>query len=172
MTSWFARVLTDMHGRKISGQTIYRRLAETGPYARRPVVCVPMTASKRKDRLLWSKNIGRRHYKDGNVFISVMSLQTEGCLSSLNLERKWSSLSSLLRNRNRQIGILPKLRRIASDVLVGVNNSLLSDFHEISDFFLHDEAGIVKLGVWKWKIQSKICGGNRPPCNTKIDLVS
>ncbi|GFV67982.1 hypothetical protein TNCV_1872641 [Trichonephila clavipes] len=34
-----------MSGRRISRQTVYSRLAETGLYAQRPGLCVPLTAS-------------------------------------------------------------------------------------------------------------------------------
>ncbi|GFS81841.1 transposable element Tcb1 transposase [Trichonephila clavipes] len=42
-------------GRKITRQTVYRRLAKTGLYALRPVVCVPSTASNKKDELSWNR---------------------------------------------------------------------------------------------------------------------
>ncbi|GFU15198.1 hypothetical protein TNCV_4559101 [Trichonephila clavipes] len=47
----FACDLAVVSGRKISRQTVYSRLEETGLYARRPVWCVPLTASSRKDRI-------------------------------------------------------------------------------------------------------------------------
>ena len=40
-------------GRTISTQTVRNRLREGGLYARRPMVCVPLTARHRVDRRLW-----------------------------------------------------------------------------------------------------------------------
>ncbi|GFS99553.1 hypothetical protein TNCV_2802821 [Trichonephila clavipes] len=51
-TPQLSRDLAAVRGR-ISRQTLYNRLAETVLYARRPVLCVPLTASYKKDRLLW-----------------------------------------------------------------------------------------------------------------------
>ncbi|GFY04390.1 hypothetical protein TNCV_4414781 [Trichonephila clavipes] len=52
-----------------------------------------------------AENISRRHHKNEDVFFSEMSQNVPKAFSSsLHLERKWSSLSSLLRNKNRQIG--------------------------------------------------------------------
>ncbi|GFX95432.1 transposable element Tcb2 transposase [Trichonephila clavipes] len=47
-------VLAVVSGRRIFWQTVNRRLAETGIYARCSIWCVPLTASSRKDQLLWS----------------------------------------------------------------------------------------------------------------------
>ncbi|KFM64981.1 Transposable element Tcb1 transposase, partial [Stegodyphus mimosarum] len=42
-------------GTTISRQTVYRRLGQIGLYARRPVTCVPLTATHCRLRLAWSK---------------------------------------------------------------------------------------------------------------------
>ncbi|GFV53430.1 ankyrin repeat and sterile alpha motif domain-containing protein 1B [Trichonephila clavipes] len=52
--SQLARDLAALSGRRISRQTVYKRLAENGIYTRRPVVDVFLTASNRKHRLLRS----------------------------------------------------------------------------------------------------------------------
>ncbi|GFV31313.1 hypothetical protein TNCV_4869031 [Trichonephila clavipes] len=41
--------------RKISRQTVNKHLAGTGFYTQRPIVCVSLTGSNRKDQLLWSR---------------------------------------------------------------------------------------------------------------------
>ncbi|GFX15507.1 HTH_Tnp_Tc3_2 domain-containing protein [Trichonephila clavipes] len=42
-------------GTAVSRQTVYRRLGPIGLYARRPVRCVPLTATHRRLRLTWSR---------------------------------------------------------------------------------------------------------------------
>ncbi|GFW91948.1 transposable element Tcb2 transposase [Trichonephila clavipes] len=42
-------------GTTVSRQTMYRRLGHIGLYARRPVRCVPLTASHCRLRLIWSR---------------------------------------------------------------------------------------------------------------------
>ncbi|GFU95870.1 transposable element Tcb2 transposase [Trichonephila clavipes] len=39
----------------VSRQTVYRRLGHIGLYARRPVRCVPLTATHCRQRLTWSR---------------------------------------------------------------------------------------------------------------------
>ncbi|GFT81842.1 HTH_Tnp_Tc3_2 domain-containing protein [Trichonephila clavipes] len=41
--------------RPVSRQTVYRRLRHIGLYARRPVRCVPLTATRCRLRLTWSR---------------------------------------------------------------------------------------------------------------------
>ncbi|GFW88256.1 HTH_Tnp_Tc3_2 domain-containing protein [Trichonephila clavipes] len=41
-------------GTTVSRQTVYRRLGHIGLYARRPVRCVPLTATHCRLRLTWS----------------------------------------------------------------------------------------------------------------------
>ncbi|GFX56082.1 hypothetical protein TNCV_1954021 [Trichonephila clavipes] len=55
MAPQLVRDLLAVPGR-IFRQTVYRRLAETGFYARRPIVYVHLNAYNRKVRLLWSQN--------------------------------------------------------------------------------------------------------------------
>lgn len=40
---------------RVSRQTVYRRLNEGGLYARRPMICIPLTPSHRRDRLTWCR---------------------------------------------------------------------------------------------------------------------
>ncbi|GFV34327.1 transposable element Tcb2 transposase [Trichonephila clavipes] len=47
--------LSAVSGRRVSRKTVYRRLAETGLYAQRSVLYVPLTASNRKDLLSRSR---------------------------------------------------------------------------------------------------------------------
>ncbi|GFT42885.1 a disintegrin and metalloproteinase with thrombospondin motifs 7 [Trichonephila clavipes] len=49
------RVTTPTNGTTVSRQTVYRRLGHIGLYARRPVRCVPLTATHRRLRLTWSR---------------------------------------------------------------------------------------------------------------------
>ncbi|GFW84079.1 transposable element Tcb1 transposase [Trichonephila clavipes] len=42
-------------GTTVSRQTVYRRLGHIGLYARRPVRCVPLTATHCRLRLTWSR---------------------------------------------------------------------------------------------------------------------
>ncbi|GFW99077.1 transposable element Tcb1 transposase [Trichonephila clavipes] len=49
------RQLSSATGTTISRQTVYRRLGHLGLYARRPVRCVPLTATHCRLRLTWSR---------------------------------------------------------------------------------------------------------------------
>ncbi|GFX24818.1 uncharacterized protein LOC103524116 [Trichonephila clavipes] len=66
--------------------------------------------------------------------------------------------------------ILPKSRRIASGILVGVRKGLISDFHEISILSSYNGAEIIKLDVWKRKRHFRVYGCYSPPGNTKLDF--
>ncbi|GFY35951.1 HTH_Tnp_Tc3_2 domain-containing protein [Trichonephila clavipes] len=50
-----SRQLSSANGTTVSRQTVYRRLGHIGLYARRPVRCVPLTATHRRLRLTWSR---------------------------------------------------------------------------------------------------------------------
>ncbi|GFY16486.1 HTH_Tnp_Tc3_2 domain-containing protein [Trichonephila clavipes] len=50
-----SRQLSSATGTTVSRQTVYRRLGHIGLYARRPVRCVPLTATHCRLRLTWSK---------------------------------------------------------------------------------------------------------------------
>ncbi|GFV29017.1 transposable element Tcb1 transposase [Trichonephila clavipes] len=50
-----SRQLSSATGTTISRQTVYRRLGHIGLYARRPVRCVPLTATHCRLRLTWSR---------------------------------------------------------------------------------------------------------------------
>ncbi|GFW80774.1 transposable element Tcb1 transposase [Trichonephila clavipes] len=50
-----SRQLSSATGTTFSRQTVYRRLGHIGLYARRPVRCVPLTATHCHMRLTWSR---------------------------------------------------------------------------------------------------------------------
>ncbi|GFU45718.1 transposable element Tcb2 transposase [Trichonephila clavipes] len=50
-----SRQLSSVTGTTVSRQTVYRRLGRIGLYTRRPVICVPLTATHCCLRLTWSK---------------------------------------------------------------------------------------------------------------------
>ncbi|GFT02739.1 HTH_Tnp_Tc3_2 domain-containing protein [Trichonephila clavipes] len=50
-----SRQLSSATGTTVSMQTVYRRLGHIGIYARRPVRCVPLTATHCRLRLTWSR---------------------------------------------------------------------------------------------------------------------
>ncbi|GFW40179.1 transposable element Tcb1 transposase [Trichonephila clavipes] len=49
------RFQNDATGTTVSRQTVYRRLGHIGLYARRPVRCVPLTATHCRLRLIWNR---------------------------------------------------------------------------------------------------------------------
>ncbi|GFV80712.1 transposable element Tcb1 transposase [Trichonephila clavipes] len=53
--SGLSRQLSSATGTTVSRQTVYRRLGDIGLYARRPVRCVPLTATHCRLRLTWSR---------------------------------------------------------------------------------------------------------------------
>ncbi|GFY22496.1 transposable element Tcb1 transposase [Trichonephila clavipes] len=53
--SYLSRQLSSATGTTVSRQTVYRRLGHIGLYARRPVRCVPLTATHCRLRLTWSR---------------------------------------------------------------------------------------------------------------------
>ncbi|GFW84370.1 transposable element Tcb1 transposase [Trichonephila clavipes] len=53
--SELSRQLSSATGTTVSRQTVYRRLEHIGLYARRPVRCVPLTATHCRLRLTWSR---------------------------------------------------------------------------------------------------------------------
>ncbi|GFX62012.1 HTH_Tnp_Tc3_2 domain-containing protein [Trichonephila clavipes] len=50
-----SRLLSSATGTTVSRQTVYRRLGRIGLYARRPVRCVPLTATHYRLRFTWSR---------------------------------------------------------------------------------------------------------------------
>ncbi|GFW78028.1 HTH_Tnp_Tc3_2 domain-containing protein [Trichonephila clavipes] len=54
-SSDLSRQLSSTTGTTVSRQTVYRRLGHIGLYARRPVRCVPLTATHCCSRLTWSR---------------------------------------------------------------------------------------------------------------------
>ncbi|GFX37642.1 transposable element Tcb1 transposase [Trichonephila clavipes] len=57
-----ARHTTHATGRPISRFTVARRLHSGGPFARRPVRCVPLTPAHRRRRSLWCRE--HRNWRD------------------------------------------------------------------------------------------------------------
>ncbi|GFX91690.1 transposable element Tcb1 transposase [Trichonephila clavipes] len=55
-----SRQLCSATGTTVSRKTVYRRLGHIGLYARRPVRCVPITASHSRLRLTWSRDYALR----------------------------------------------------------------------------------------------------------------
>ncbi|GFV57950.1 transposable element Tcb1 transposase [Trichonephila clavipes] len=53
--SYLSHQLSSDTGATVSRQTVYRRLEHIGLYARRPVRCVPLTATHCRLRLAWSR---------------------------------------------------------------------------------------------------------------------
>ncbi|GFY14902.1 transposable element Tcb1 transposase [Trichonephila clavipes] len=54
-TSDLSRQLSSATGTTVSRQTVYGHLGQTGLYTRRPVRCVPLTATNCRLRLTWSR---------------------------------------------------------------------------------------------------------------------
>ncbi|GFY04171.1 transposable element Tcb1 transposase [Trichonephila clavipes] len=50
-----SRQLSSATGTTVSNQTVYRSLEHNGLYARRPVRCVPLTATHCRLQLTWSR---------------------------------------------------------------------------------------------------------------------
>ncbi|GFT70431.1 transposable element Tcb2 transposase [Trichonephila clavipes] len=78
-------------GKQISRKTVARRLRGGGLYARRPVVCVPLTRQHRTARLQWCRNrTGHAYYSQmrvGSVCHRIVETPTD-------LAREWYCLSS------------------------------------------------------------------------------
>ncbi|GFW05324.1 transposable element Tcb1 transposase [Trichonephila clavipes] len=53
--SELSRQFSSATGTTVSRQTMYRRLGHNGRYARRPVSCIPLTATHCRLRLTWSR---------------------------------------------------------------------------------------------------------------------
>ncbi|GFV04124.1 HTH_Tnp_Tc3_2 domain-containing protein [Trichonephila clavipes] len=62
-----SRQLSSATGTTISRQTAYRRLGHIGLYGRRPVRCVPLTATHSRLRLTWSRDMYCGHHNSGLV---------------------------------------------------------------------------------------------------------
>ncbi|GFX79479.1 HTH_Tnp_Tc3_2 domain-containing protein [Trichonephila clavipes] len=52
-----SRQLSSATGTTVSRQAVYRRLGHIGLYARRPVGCVPLTATYCRLQLTWSREV-------------------------------------------------------------------------------------------------------------------
>ncbi|GFS92747.1 HTH_Tnp_Tc3_2 domain-containing protein [Trichonephila clavipes] len=89
-----ARHMTQATGRPISRFTVARRLHGGGPFARRPVRCVPLTPTHRRRRSLWCRK--HRNWRDnewGRVLFTDES--RFGLSSDSHLERAGKPQSSL-----------------------------------------------------------------------------
>ncbi|GFV43905.1 transposable element Tcb1 transposase [Trichonephila clavipes] len=77
------RFQDDATGTTVSTQTVYRRLRHIGLYARRPVRCVPLTATHCRLRFTWS----REHalWTPQQWSCVMFSLTSPGLVCSLNL---------------------------------------------------------------------------------------
>ncbi|GFY02531.1 HTH_Tnp_Tc3_2 domain-containing protein [Trichonephila clavipes] len=63
-----SRQLSSATGTTVSRPTVYRLLEHIGLYARRPVRCVPLTATHCRLRLTWSREgMNCRHHNSGLV---------------------------------------------------------------------------------------------------------
>ncbi|UYV63374.1 hypothetical protein LAZ67_2003876, partial [Cordylochernes scorpioides] len=63
--------LSSATGTRISRQTVYRRLHEGPLYARRPMVCIPLTSAHRRARLNWClEHLAWTHDQWANVLFS------------------------------------------------------------------------------------------------------
>ncbi|GFX36831.1 hypothetical protein TNCV_3999931 [Trichonephila clavipes] len=100
------RCLEEEFSGKQSTDVCHRRIAETGLYTWRSVAYVHLAASNKKGWLLRIQHINHENPKNGSMFFPVMSRNVHDqviLVKSLPGEKMWSSLSTLLRNKNRQI---------------------------------------------------------------------
>ncbi|GFV11860.1 transposable element Tcb1 transposase [Trichonephila clavipes] len=63
-------------GKQISRKTVARRLRGGGLYARRPVVCVPLTRQYRTARLQWCREHHNWTEQDWHAYYSQMRLRS------------------------------------------------------------------------------------------------
>ncbi|GFV44101.1 transposable element Tcb2 transposase [Trichonephila clavipes] len=70
-------------GTRVSRVTISKRLHEKGLFARRPVVCIPLTYTNRRIRLAW-----RRQVRDWSICQWTTVLFTDESLFSLNTDSR------------------------------------------------------------------------------------
>ncbi|GFX71663.1 transposable element Tcb1 transposase [Trichonephila clavipes] len=75
--------LSSATGTTVSRQTVYRRLEHIGLYARRPVRCVPLTATRCRLRLTWSREHALWTPQQWSCVVisdySSSSLQSDSC---------------------------------------------------------------------------------------------
>ncbi|GFX08848.1 transposable element Tc1 transposase [Trichonephila clavipes] len=72
--------LTVATGKRISRQTVYRRLNHVGLYARRPTLCIPLTSAHNRARLNWS--LKHQHWSVGEWANVMFSDESQFSLSS------------------------------------------------------------------------------------------
>ncbi|GBN40899.1 hypothetical protein AVEN_50297-1 [Araneus ventricosus] len=81
--SQLSRDLYAATGSRVSRVTVSKRLHETGLFARRPAVCVPLTSSNRRVRLAWCREL-----RDWSMDQWATDLFTEGSRFSLNTDSR------------------------------------------------------------------------------------
>ncbi|GBN14446.1 hypothetical protein AVEN_99692-1 [Araneus ventricosus] len=79
--SQLSRDLYAVTGICVSRVTVYKRLHETGLFARRPAVCVPLTSTNRRGRLAWC-----REHRDWSMDQWATVLFTDESRFSLNTD--------------------------------------------------------------------------------------
>ncbi|GBN94781.1 hypothetical protein AVEN_93359-1, partial [Araneus ventricosus] len=77
--SQLSRDLYAATGTRVSRVTVSKRLHETGLFARRPAVCVPLTSTNRRIRLVWC-----REHRDWSMDQWTTVLFTDESRFSLN----------------------------------------------------------------------------------------
>ncbi|GFV12541.1 transposable element Tcb1 transposase [Trichonephila clavipes] len=96
-TQQVANQLLAASGKQISRKTVARRLRGGGLYARRPVVCVPLTRQHRTARLQWCREHHNWTEQDWACVLfsdeSRFSLSSD-CRRPTDLAREWYCLSS------------------------------------------------------------------------------
>ncbi|GBM00746.1 hypothetical protein AVEN_150913-1 [Araneus ventricosus] len=81
--SQLSRDLYAATGTRVSRVTVSKRLHETGLFARRPAVCVPLTSANRRVRLAWC-----REHRDWSMDQWAIVLFTDESRFSLNTDSR------------------------------------------------------------------------------------
>ncbi|GFX53245.1 transposable element Tcb1 transposase [Trichonephila clavipes] len=119
-----SRQLSSATGTTVSRQTVYRRLGHIDLYARRPVRCVPLTATHCRLRLTWSRHntifvdtttmvlceVSRRVQED------ITRMDWPAYSPDLNpIDHVWDMLGRRIEARQSPPTCLPELRRALFD---------------------------------------------------------
>ncbi|GFY07164.1 transposable element Tcb1 transposase [Trichonephila clavipes] len=114
-----SRQLSSATGMTVSRQTVYRRLGHIGLYARRPVRCVPLTATHCRLRLTWNDNTRphRANIVDGCLRSEdITRMDWPAYSPDLNpIEHVWDMLGRRIAARQPPPTCLPELRRALLD---------------------------------------------------------
>ncbi|GFV88927.1 HTH_Tnp_Tc3_2 domain-containing protein [Trichonephila clavipes] len=78
-------MLSSATGTTVLGQTVYRRLGHIGLYARRPVRCIPLTATHCRLRLTWSREHALWTPQPWSCVVFSLSPTSPGLVCSLIL---------------------------------------------------------------------------------------